>query len=437
MTKKKNEMNETVSRPTVMVTETMHGYQVNLSFRNPDTGKLVGKKFALRFGKLQKKRLGLDQSMITGVLQTIISKIPLEEIKDGYSKKGMTSMVQNFIRNLSRRKGFTESKDVYKNEGETVGGGNAQPPPLPIPKKQEKMKNKEDGGCSGDGDGESVATITTTTKQQNQKSLEILKAQTLDILNKIAIDQPPISCFSPEMTGVTFQLVGKSCTGKTTFIMQQLNLLTDKELAQYNAIIFFTESPHARPLKLIEERILKKLILMDRFCPMILRSLKKVNDGTGNAFKFLVIYDDILELRGELLTKSILTLRNSNISTMVSVQYDKIMSPSQRSSVHNIYIFNLLTESWEYLLKGYLLGNFKEVLPSLKDVNRIAMISQVLRECMGGYISYYNQRKDTLTIYKKQEIHEKDPTGNQGEVEGGGGGEDPIIPHRSKRRRKM
>lgn len=445
MTKKKNEMKEQISRPTVMITETLHGYQVNLAFRNPDTGKLAGKKFALRFSKLQKKRLGLDQSMITGILQTIISKIPLDEIRDGYTKKGMTSMVQNFIRSLSRRKGFTESKDAYKNEGELIGGGNALPPAMP-PLLSSLIS------------GKAPTTTTTTTcvnstppaipmSQQNQKSLETLKTETLGVLNKISIVQPTISCFSPEVTGVTFALIGKSFTGKTYFIMQQLNLLTDKELAQYNAIIFFTESTHSEPLKLIDERIQKKLILMDRFCPMILRTLKKVNDGTGNAFKFLVIYDDIIELRGELLTKSILTLRNSNISTMISIQYEKLISPAQRSSVHNIYIFNLLTESWEYMLKGYLLGNFKEALPPIRDIVRVPRIAQVLRECMGDFITYYNQRKDQLTIYKKEGRGGKDPAGNQGSdrkgitvAEGGGGGEHPIIAHhgghRSKRRRK-
>jgi len=161
-------------------------------------------------------------------------------------------------------------------------------------------------------------------------------------------------------------------------------------------------SPNADPLRNLSSEIREKMILTDRFCPKILQVFKKLNDETKNKFKFLVIFDDIIHLRGELLTQSILTLRNSNISTVLSMQYHKQMNPAQRSSIHNVYIFNQRTESWDYILRGFILGNVKEVLPSLKDDTRITVVAQKLRECMDDYIFYYDQRKDEMYIWAKQ-----------------------------------
>jgi len=213
---------------------------------------------------------------------------------------------------------------------------------------------------------------------------------------------PPKSIFTPESSGVTYGIVGKSFSGKTTFIVKELNKLTVEELRMYNGIIFFTESANADPLKDLSERVKEKMILTDRFCPKILQVLKKLNDSTHNMFKFLVIFDDILQLRGMLLTKSILTLRNSNISTVISIQYEKLMNPAQRSSIHNMYIFNLRTESWEYMLRGFILGNIKEMLPSMKQEKSVVKVAQNLRQCMDDYILYYDQRRDEIVLWNKK-----------------------------------
>jgi hypothetical protein len=221
-------------------------------------------------------------------------------------------------------------------------------------------------------------------------------------IQSIAGPIPPESIFKPEETGVTYAMIGKSFSGKTTFVVNELNKLTEDQLKQYNAIVFFTESSHALPLKKLADHVKPKVILIDRFCPKVLMALKKINDHTKNMFKFLVIFDDIIALRGPLLTKCILTLRNANISTVISIQYEKLLNPAQRSSVHNMFIFNLRSESWEFLLKGYLLGNVKETLRSLYDVKSVVRVSQLLRETMDPFILYYNQREDLVEIWNKK-----------------------------------
>ena len=220
-------------------------------------------------------------------------------------------------------------------------------------------------------------------------------------LKTIATPIPSTSIFDPEKTGVTYGVIGKSFSGKTTFLVNEMNKLTPDQLRQYNAIIYFTESMNASPLKNINSSVRERLILTDRFCPKILLALKKINDATRNKFKFLVMFDDILQLRGELLTKCILTLRNSNISSVISIQYEKILSPAQRSSLHNVFLFNLRVPSWDFFLRGFILGNIKELIPRLRDEGSIPRIAQLLREVMDDYILYYDQRKDETSLWKK------------------------------------
>ena len=196
-------------------------------------------------------------------------------------------------------------------------------------------------------------------------------------------------------------MIGKSKSGKTTFIVKNLNLLKNDELNAYNAIIYFTKSPNANPLADVDPRIRSRLILVGRFCPRILQTLKRINDETDCKFQFLVIFDDILQLRGQLLTECILTLRNSNISTCLSIQYEKLMSPAQRASVHNVYIFNLRTEQWEFFLKGFIVGNVKEMLPPLRPVKRVWELAQTMREIMNPFILHYNQVDDETEFYRK------------------------------------
>ena len=229
-----------------------------------------------------------------------------------------------------------------------------------------------------------------------------LTSETSTYMRMLATPIPPKSIFVPEPTGVTYACIGKSFSGKTTFIVNELNKLTMSELEAYTAIFFFTTSPHANPLANLARHVKSKFILVPRFCKKILHALKKINDETNLAFKFLVIFDDILTLRGPLLDSCILTLRNCNISTMISIQYQKLMTPAQRSSVHKMYIFNLKTPDWEFLLKGFLGGDIRDMIPPLSTLRFESRMAMILNKVMGKYILYYNQREDDVQIWNKR-----------------------------------
>jgi len=116
---------------------------------------------------------------------------------------------------------------------------------------------------------------------------------------------------------------------------------------------------------------------------------------------FFLFFDDILDLRGELVTKCIATLRNSNISTAISIQHVKFINPAQRESVHNVYNFNLKTPGWEFMLSGFLLGKVRQMIPVLYNTKSVMKIAQVMNETMKDYILYYDQRNDKTFLWNK------------------------------------
>ena len=422
------------TRPTVAVDEIPTGFLVHLSTRNPGTGRVITKRFTLKFAAIKKDKLKLTPPVIQGIIQHLLASVPLEEIRERYDARGMVSLVSHFISKISRRKIYEELRKKFAQDGKMprIYPRQNAPKNKRAPRRRKGKENVEneaeeeeedeaegeDGEIDVAGPGE-PSTSTSATAADNggggpqntaQKNFDSTVENTKRQLAQLAIPLPSKqSIFIPEHTGVTFGIIGKSFSGKTHFWVHELNKLNKEQLNAYNAILFFTESTSAEPLSMLKKNVKKKMITMDRFCPSLLAVLKRLNDETKNKFKFLVILDDILELRSMLIIKMVLTLRNSNISTVISIQYEKLLTPSQRSSLHNLYIFNLRTESWEYMLKGYLLGNFKELVPALSERENIgkkrltpSSIAEILRESMNDYICGYDQRRDQLKIYYKR-----------------------------------
>ncbi len=362
------------------------GYRISIAYKNKETGKHRNKIFNLVVLPNFRHRDKWNIDVVVGAALRLFSSFGVDTIHSKYSSKGLALQLYHFLRRISNRQGAKFILHKYEREGRAYrsknnGGGGGGGTYYP----NEKPSN------TGVQEGTDKANLTSDDPRRLCRDIE-----------EKVVRIPSNSIFTPEPSGTTYAIVGKSFSGKTTFIVNQLNSLTEDQLKEYNAIIFFTESANADPLKFLSPRVKEKMILTDRFCPKILQMLKKINDSTHNQFKFLVIFDDILQLRGMLLTKCILTLRNSNISTVISIQYEKLMNPAQRSSVHNMYIFNLHTDSWEYMLKGFVLGSVKEMLPSLAEDKRISVVAQKMRQCMDDYILYYDQRKDVISVWDKK-----------------------------------
>ena len=379
-----DEDNEEVEELTVAKLDT-GGYRISLSFMHPTTGRQKTIHFTMKVNSNFKHASSWNVDIVLGAALRYFGSLQIWDIIRT-TNRGLGNRLYHFLRKLSNRNQGKHILKKYESEGRKY-----RKTPRTIVKRskaENDLPPSNSGVEEGCGKGEAGRGETIRVCQDvKERAIPIPKGK---------------SVFSPEPSGVTYGIVGKSFSGKTTFIVNQLNALTQDELDKYNAFIFFTESAHADPLKDLAPRVTEKMILTDRFCPKILQALKKLQDATHIKFKFLVIFDDIIQLRGLLLTKSILTLRNSNISTAISIQYEKLLNPAQRSSIHNMFIFNLRTESWEYMLRGFILGNIKEMIPSLREEKSVCKVSQQLRQCMDDYILYYDQRKDHIEIWKKK-----------------------------------
>jgi hypothetical protein len=223
-------------------------------------------------------------------------------------------------------------------------------------------------------------------------------------------EDPPLpsdrSIFSPDPeTATTAVLLAPSFSGKTSLIVSELNKLTDHELLDLTSILLITDSTCAAPLKTLQQRVRDKLVILDRFIPEIIAMMKTSNSLTENRFRYLVLLDDITSLKTPTLIKMILTLRNSGVSTVISIQYSKLLSPAQRQSIHDYYIMNLRLEDLEYLLSGFISTHMRDMLNEEGDAEAydysVKKLAERVRERMSGRkIIHYDQRHDKIKIYQ-------------------------------------
>jgi hypothetical protein len=174
----------------------------------------------------------------------------------------------------------------------------------------------------------------------------VIEAVARQDLPKPPSDAPwgPHSLFDPvagmegettKETGSTFLLLGATKSGKTTLLVDQLNLL---DPGAYDLIILFTNSPHATPLARLRPDL--NTVVVEGFRPEVVTSLRQKNIATKNRFRFLTILDDVLESKNDsTLNAQLLFFRNSNISTVFLVQDVKMVSRCARGQVNHVVIF--------------------------------------------------------------------------------------------------
>lgn len=220
----------------------------------------------------------------------------------------------------------------------------------------------------------------------------------------------PHSIFAPEKNGSanTKAFVAPSFSGKTTFMVMELNRLTEEELNEYSLILLFTHSPHAKPYEFLQKRVASKILKFNHFVPSIIQMLSAINKEADNNFKFLVLMDDCLNLRGDLIMNMILTMRNANISTVLCIQYSKLLLPSQRQSIHDFFFMNLKAEDFEYMLSGFIGPHIREILvkegcaeAAHENYHKLSILA---RARFKDSILHFNQREDFIAEYKKEKF---------------------------------
>lgn len=161
-----------------------------------------------------------------------------------------------------------------------------------------------------------------------------------------------------QKNGVTFAFIGSSGCGKSTlirkcFIDQIFTIKAKQDDKKEFLIEIFTESSKSDAFKDMPKNVLVDSKGLDEhninFC-------YHMNEKYDKKYNFLIILDDVLDIQYKnLVKKMFLTMRNTNISSLVSLQYPNLIPKSIRTSVYFTILFYLNTdEGVELAVRGWM-----------------------------------------------------------------------------------
>lgn len=158
--------------------------------------------------------------------------------------------------------------------------------------------------------------------------------------------------------GITVALIGGSGRGKSTLLRK---IFIDKLYAGKEYIVqVFTESESSDAFKNLSKDVIVDGAGVDtdmiHFC-------YQMNQEHDKKYNFVIMLDDCIHIRYQkMIERMFLIMRNTNITSIVSLQYAKLIPISIRNSVYFAFCFGfngeegveICTRSW---IGGYLPGN--------------------------------------------------------------------------------
>lgn len=199
---------------------------------------------------------------------------------------------------------------------------------------KEELSSKKTNFANGKSDGEGTHIVDVISEGKK-------KLQSADSRN-----------------GVTFAFIGSSGCGKSTLIrdvfLDQIFTKKAKEEDKKDFICtIFTESAKSDAFRDLDKNILVDSAGLDEdninFC-------FQMNMEYEKKYHFFLILDDVLDIQYKHLVKRMfLTMRNTNISSLVSLQYPNLIPKSIRTSVYFTVLFYMNTdEAVELAVRGWL-----------------------------------------------------------------------------------
>ncbi len=163
-----------------------------------------------------------------------------------------------------------------------------------------------------------------------------------------------------QKNGVTFAFIGASGCGKSTlirkvFIDQVFTKMAKEQDNKEFIIQVFTESSKSDAFNGLAK---DKSILLD--CKGLdednINWCYHMNEKYDKKYNFMMILDDVIDIQyKKLVRRMFLIMRNTNISSVVSLQYPNLIPKSVRSSVYFTILFYFPTnECIELIVKGWL-----------------------------------------------------------------------------------
>lgn len=180
-------------------------------------------------------------------------------------------------------------------------------------------------------------------------------------------------------TGNTIALIASSKSGKSTMMMYLFDkYFRDTKNKKRNYIsTLFSPSYHIKLFKKGKQLIKSSTFGNDG--SKYIQTQRFINQKCKNKYKFLNMFDDITDMRfNAIINDLILTMRNSNISSIINTQYARIISKQARSSMNNLLFGHLNNDEdiWmtiESFLRSIILKKFgikkkSELISFYRDV---------------------------------------------------------------------
>lgn len=160
------------------------------------------------------------------------------------------------------------------------------------------------------------------------------------VIEPMYINKTPFNLPLDNNTGNTLAIFGAGKQGKSTLLMN----IYKTYFASNNDYIctLFSVNSHIKLYK--SDKKLLKCKGFTKQSEKYLKMEKYINGHTNNKYKFVNLFDDVIDVKyGKLLNEMILTYRNSNMSTIICLQYPYLLSKSNRANLNGVCLFQTNT----------------------------------------------------------------------------------------------
>jgi hypothetical protein len=136
-------------------------------------------------------------------------------------------------------------------------------------------------------------------------------------------------------TGNSIVLIASSKRGKSTIMKK----IYDTHYAKNEKLITILISPTCH--NQIFSTFPKKVIRINKFNKQVSKligDLALIQNKSENAYEFLFLIDDCINMRGKIIENMLCVLRNFNFSSCTCIQHYAFLSPASRGSINNLCV---------------------------------------------------------------------------------------------------
>lgn len=172
----------------------------------------------------------------------------------------------------------------------------------------------------------------------------------IERVNQLQKKPFPYDKWIPQNTGASLVLVSKSKGGKTNFLKKIISKMPKDVIAVVITPNFQNE---------VYDAMKRRAVFSPIFDSSIVKLCQKINQKTKNHYKFLICLDDIIDQKNNSsVLKTFLTLRNANISVILSVQSTMLVNKLVRNNANYVLLGKLqgeeaIKDAYQKFLSNY------------------------------------------------------------------------------------